>query len=82
MTILSLFLQEMIAMKASLFLATIFATGCSFGTPVYVKHNDNGAFVLTQEFNNDILCVKDKDFKRSGKLRCYYVTEQRNKEKR
>ena len=57
-----------------LFMA-LFVTGCTFGTPVYTKYNSNGAFILTQKYSKDILCVKDAGFVHSNKLRCYYVSD-------
>jgi len=48
--------------------------GCVVGTPAYRKLNNNGAFLLTQLYNEDILCVRDEKIK-TKKLRCYYVSD-------
>ena len=60
-------------MKARVLVLLVFLSGCSFGVgPTYRKIDDNGTFLLTQNLNKDILCVKDKKIKRG--MRCFYVS--------
>ena len=55
----------------------VFLSGCSFGVgPKYTKINSNGAFLLTQSLNEDILCVNAEEQPREiKKVRCYYVSD-------
>ena len=51
-------------------------SGCTFGTPVYTKFNKNGAFLLTQQLNKDILCVEvETKTKNKKEMRCHYVSD-------
>tara|TARA_B100000686_G_C16154642_1_gene648486 strand:- start:230 stop:430 length:201 start_codon:yes stop_codon:yes gene_type:complete len=54
-------------------LPLILLSGCAFGVgPTYKKINSNDAFLLTQNLNKDIICLKDKDHPKE--MRCYYVS--------
>ena len=61
-----------------LLVLALFISGCSIGIgPNFKKINKNGAFLLTQKFDKDILCVKSEmlaDQTEDKTTRCYYVT--------
>ena len=66
-------------MKASIAVfAAVFFAGCSFGVgPHFKKINKNGAFLLQQKYNKDIICFKagnEKSKQDSQNVRCYYVS--------
>jgi len=68
-------------MKISFFALALLMSGCSLGSPIYTKINDDGAFLLTQKINKDILCVKDELNKLKTNMRCFYVSENFNNDK-
>ena len=67
---LSLYWVLVVMSKVILLVGVLTCFGCSFGSPKYVKLNKNGSFLLTQDINKDIICIKDQTKKG---MRCYYV---------